>query len=113
MNILGITNDDLSSAVLFYNGVLVAAVSEERFTRRRMDETFPTKSIEFVLSYANINYEQIDVVSYAWSKGFPEDVIDSHLIRFSSLGSDSEKQIFLERIRVDQSRDLAKRNEFW
>ena len=34
MKILGIANDETSSACLFVNGELVAAVSEERFTRK-------------------------------------------------------------------------------
>ena len=62
---LGVCNGETSSACLFDKGVLVAAASEERFTRKKYDSSFPIQSIEFLLSHANIKLNEIDNVAYA------------------------------------------------
>ena len=59
MNILGIQWGDTGSACLVKNGKLVAASSEERYSRRKNDMCFPIKSIEFCKSFC----ENIDVVA--------------------------------------------------
>ena len=46
---LGICNDETSSVCFFINGLLVSAVSEERFSRKKHDNSFPKKSINYVL----------------------------------------------------------------
>jgi predicted NodU family carbamoyl transferase len=38
---LGICNDEISSACLFKDGELVSAASEERFSRKKLDSSFP------------------------------------------------------------------------
>ena len=47
--VLGICNDETSSACILSEKALVAAASEERFTRVKADTSWPTKSIEFCL----------------------------------------------------------------
>ena len=50
MNILGIScfyHD--SAAALVQDGVVVAAAEEERFTRKKHDNSFPRKAIEYCL----------------------------------------------------------------
>ena len=64
MKILGIANAETSSAVLFDGPKLIAAASEKRFTRKKMDEAFPHNSIEYVLDEARIKENEIDVISY-------------------------------------------------
>ena len=50
--LLGITcNIHESSAALVKNGVLIAAVEEERFTRRRHDSRFPEQAIVIYLRW--------------------------------------------------------------
>lgn len=112
MNILGISNGETSSAVLLVDGKFIAAASEERFSRKKMDESFPLKSIEFVLNWSNLKKKDIDIVSYAWSKGFPED---SLVYQFENLNklNEEERKIFFERLKVEQSTDLPIRDEFW
>ena len=48
MKTLGICNGDTASACLFKDGVLISAVSEERFSRIKMDNAFPEKSIKYI-----------------------------------------------------------------
>jgi carbamoyltransferase len=113
MKILGIANSETASACLFVSGELVAAVSEERFTRKKMDNSFPEKSIQYCLSSANIKLEEIDVISYGWSKGYPEDILLQDLIRYESIPTQTGKDVFIERVKVEQKQDAVARNAFW
>ncbi len=61
MNILGFScyyHD--SAAALLRNGKIVAAAEEERFTRRKHDNSFPINSIRYCLDHAKITPEEID-----------------------------------------------------
>ena len=49
-----------SSAAIFVDGKLVAAIEEERFKRVKHWAGFPQLAIEFCLKEANIGYEQVD-----------------------------------------------------
>ncbi len=60
MNILGVGNAIDSGAVLIQDSVVVAAVSEERFTREKLTSKFPINSIKYVLKEGNITIEDID-----------------------------------------------------
>lgn len=66
--ILGIScfgNHD-SSAVLMKNGVIIAGMEEERFTRVKFDRSFPENSINFCLKEANISIQDINYVTFFW-----------------------------------------------
>lgn len=43
---------------------MVAAAQEERFTRKKHDEGFPQKAVDYCLTQANITPEQIDYVAF-------------------------------------------------
>ncbi len=65
MNILGISayyHD--SAACILVDGVPVAAIEEERFTRVKHDNSFPVKAIKKCLEIAKLSIEQIDLVTY-------------------------------------------------
>ena len=49
-----------SAAVLIKDGVVVAAAQEERFSRKKHDESFPKLAIEYCLKEANISRDKID-----------------------------------------------------
>lgn len=49
-----------SSAAVFVDGKMIAAIEEERFTRTKHWAGFPQKAIEFCLREAGVNYEQVD-----------------------------------------------------
>ena len=53
-----------SAAVLLKDGVIIAAAQEERFTRKKNDERFPTHAITFCLNKAKIAPEQLDAVAF-------------------------------------------------
>ena len=70
MNILGIAapfGHD-SSAALLVNGKVVAAVEEERFTRKKhADGQMPINAIKYCLKTAGLTPEDIDVIAFPWS----------------------------------------------
>ncbi len=49
-----------AAAALLKDGMLVAAAEEERFTRKKHDNGFPHKAIEFCLAQAGIRAEDLD-----------------------------------------------------
>ena len=53
-----------SAAALLKDGVLVAAASEERFTRVKHDPAFPENAIAFVLGVAGITIDDIDHLGF-------------------------------------------------
>tara|TARA_B100000029_G_scaffold17500_3_gene17930 strand:+ start:822 stop:2612 length:1791 start_codon:yes stop_codon:yes gene_type:complete len=65
MNILGINEGHMSSACLIKNGKIVAAVCEERFTRNKNEQGYPTNAIKYCLEAGNITKQQIDCVATA------------------------------------------------
>lgn len=49
--ILGLSDSHDASATLIENGIVIAAVSEERFTRRKRQQGFPYHSLEYLKSF--------------------------------------------------------------
>jgi carbamoyltransferase len=65
MRILGISafyHD--SAAALLIDGVPVAAVQEERFTRRKHDPCFPANAIGYCLGQARLDLDDLDYVVF-------------------------------------------------
>jgi len=65
MNILGISafyHD--SAAALVRDGEIIAAAQEERFTRKKHDNSFPVNSVDYCLQTAGIDAEQLDYVVF-------------------------------------------------
>ena len=62
MNILGITDSITSGAAVVSDGVVVAAVSEERLNRKKMSIGFPVQSIPEVLRIAGLRPDEIDAL---------------------------------------------------
>ena len=65
MNILGIScfyHD--AAACLIQDGRLVAAASEERFTRKKHDEAFPHEAIQYCLKAGKITAKDLDYVGF-------------------------------------------------
>ncbi|MBU2541431.1 MAG: carbamoyltransferase [Candidatus Omnitrophica bacterium] len=53
-----------SAACLIKDGEILAAAQEERFTRKKHDFSFPTNSINYCLSEANIQPRDLDYVGF-------------------------------------------------
>tara|TARA_A100001037_G_C15147747_1_gene637243 strand:+ start:130 stop:1965 length:1836 start_codon:yes stop_codon:yes gene_type:complete len=53
-----------SAACILENGKIIAAVQEERFTRKKHDSSYPYNSIEFLLKFINIKLSNIDQIVF-------------------------------------------------
>ena len=65
MNILGISafyHD--SAAALLRDGEIIAAAQEERFTRKKHDNQFPTNAVEYCLQTGMLTAEELDYVVF-------------------------------------------------
>jgi hypothetical protein len=67
VNVLGIWDGHDSGAALLQDGRLRFAVNEERFTRRKLEIRFPSRSIDACLAYAGLSPDAIDVVAVSTS----------------------------------------------
>ena len=116
MTILGIANDETASACIIKNGKLIAAASEERFTRVKMDNSWPQKSIDYCLQVAGCSLQELDAITYGWSAGFDAE---KHLLEyFDRIVHEAQTNpdglpIFRERIETEMKQDRKKRDEFW
>ena len=66
MIVLGLSNAFESGASLTIDGRVVAAANEERFSRKKQDDAFPWRAIEYVLSAGGVKSSEIDAVTYGW-----------------------------------------------
>jgi carbamoyltransferase len=53
-----------SAAALVIDGQIIAAAQEERFSRKKHDDAFPSQAIEFCLQYAGLTPSDLDYVAY-------------------------------------------------
>lgn len=53
-----------SAAALIQDGHIIAAAQEERFTRKKHDNRFPSNAVRFVLKQAGIGVSDVDKVAY-------------------------------------------------
>ncbi len=65
MYVLGVWDGHDSGAALVGDGEVVYAANEERFTKRKLEITFPRHSISAALAYANLKPQEIGHVAYA------------------------------------------------
>lgn len=65
MNILGVSafyHD--SAASIVQDGVITAAAQEERFTRKKHDDGFPVKAIQYCLKETGLTLDQLDAIVF-------------------------------------------------
>lgn len=53
-----------SAACLLYNGKVIAAAEEERFSRKKHDNSFPKLAVEFCLKEAKISVDDVELVVF-------------------------------------------------
>jgi len=75
-----------SAACLIKDGVILAAVQEERFTRVKNDAAFPQNSIKYCLEYASMSLNDVQHIVY-YEKPFLkfERLLETHLA-FAPMG---------------------------
>src|SRR5690606_19407549 len=53
-----------SAAAILVDGEIVAAAHEERFTRKKHDESFPVHAIKYVLDEAGVTYDDLTAIAF-------------------------------------------------
>ena len=66
MYVLGLTTLGDSAATLIRDGQVIAAVEEERFSRRKHHSGFPWSSVEYCLGEAGIKLRDVEHVALYW-----------------------------------------------
>jgi carbamoyltransferase len=66
MYILGLTTLGDSAAALIKDGKLIAAVEEERFSRKKHHSGFPYNAIQFCFDQAGISLKDVEHVGHYW-----------------------------------------------
>ncbi len=82
MIILGIADHVNSGAAIIADGVVVAAVNEERLIRKKMVFGVPRQSIATVIRLAGIRPSQIDHVGIATINGHRQTAVGKGLPQF-------------------------------
>tara|TARA_B100000575_G_C23110470_1_gene641420 strand:- start:49 stop:1872 length:1824 start_codon:yes stop_codon:yes gene_type:complete len=106
-----------SSACILKDDKIIAAVQEERFTRRKNDNSFPINSINYCLKEANIHKREIDNVIF-YDKPFLkfERIIETYLA-FAPRGIQSfiysmpiwlKEKLFQKNLIIKELRKLDK-----
>ena len=68
MKILAVTLERCSGSALFVDDKIVFSSSEERYTRKKSDSSFPQNSITQALNYANIESNELDQIIICGNK---------------------------------------------
>ena len=94
---LGLCTMGTSSAALFKDGYLSAAVEEERLTRKKNDNSFPNLAINEVLDIEGIELKDINLVAVYWQpwRIFKRSIGTLKKLLISS----NSKKIMLNRVR--------------
>ena len=53
-----------SAACILKNGEIIAAAQEERFTRVKHDQNFPSNAIRYCLDAAEISVDELEIVAF-------------------------------------------------
>jgi len=59
----------IATAALLRDGRLVAAAPEERFSRQKLDRSFPRRALRFCLGHAQIAMADVDAFAIGWNPG--------------------------------------------
>src|SRR6185436_7059940 len=71
MFILGINQGRCATAAILKDGQIIAAASEERFTRIKNQSGFPSRSLKFCLAEAGIKISDLDLIVFGARNNLP------------------------------------------
>jgi carbamoyltransferase len=107
-----------SAAAILVNGEIIAAAHEERFTRKKQDESFPVNAIKYVLEEAGITCEEVTAIAF-YDKPYIkfERLLETYyamtpkgLISFlSSMPVWIKEKLFMKKILKDEFKKLGAR----
>lgn len=83
MKILSFNWEQCSTASLMVDGEIVACVSEERFSRRKNEDSYPKQAVEFVLHESGLSPADLDCVAFAGERFDPKYTLCHKSSRYS------------------------------
>lgn len=83
MKILSINWEQCSTASLMVDGEIVACVSEERFSRRKNEDSYPKQAVECVLQEGGLSPADLDCVALAGERFDPKYTLYHKTSRYS------------------------------
>jgi carbamoyltransferase len=107
--IIGINWEMNSSASLMIDGKIVSAVSEERFSNRKNDESYPKKAIDYLIKSNNINKSQITKICFISKYWSPTYSLMRHYTNFTVKDYIKEQEEYwFKKIYKNQKLSLIK-----
>ena len=95
-----------AAACILKDGKIVAAAAEERFTRKKHDNSFPKNAILFCLDYLGIAMNEVDAVAFYEKPIIKfERIISQHLQHFPKsrkIFIDTMGSWFTEKLRIKE-----------
>jgi len=116
MKILGISafyHD--SAAAILIDGKIVAAAQEERFTRKKQDESFPENAVRYCLEEASVKIDQLDAIVFYDKPMLKFERLIETYYGFSPKGIASfviaipvwlKEKVFLKKIILDKLKEI-------
>ena len=95
MKILGISTGHDSGACIVENGNLIAAINEERLSRKKNHIGFPYKSIEKIFEISNIKISELQYIAIEGKKVDPQNFGEEFLF-------ENKKKKILGYFKIDQ-----------
>jgi len=83
MKVLSVIWEYCSTAALVVDGEVVACVSEERFSRKKNDESYPRQAIEYVLKQGGVSPNDLDHIALAGERFDPKALLVRKYSSFS------------------------------
>ena len=118
MKILGISafyHD--SAAALIVDGQILAAVQEERFTRKKHDPGFPKEAVKYCLDYSGISIKELRVDGGATVNNtlmqFQADVLNTETVRPKVVETTAMGAAFLAGLAVGYWESAEEIQEIW
>ena len=82
--ILGINWEQNSSASLFCNKKCLGALSNERISRKKNDESYPREAIDYLLQEFGVKPKDIECVVFVSTHWSPAWILSRHYTSFST-----------------------------
>lgn len=83
MKVLSIIWEQCSTAAVMIDGKVVACVSEERFSRRKNEDSYPRHAVEYVLHEGGLSPNDLDCVALAGERFDPKCTLCHKQSRYS------------------------------
>lgn len=117
MLILGIQNDNDSGICVMRNGEIVEAVSEERFSRVKLQAGIPFLSLKYIQEKYGFALSDFDYIVYSWyskknNYGAYAEKLSSRVIDAVANEGEVVAPVIFERIRTEFERDEVVRENF-